>query len=148
MLSSGAHMILFFIFRFLIHLGFILVYDVCDLVLSFPNGWPVVPESLIKNSSLLWWFERTSLYYSSRYSWVYSRLLFCFIDLSLSSCLFSFIPHLRVCLLILEREKGREREKYHINVSKKHQSVASRMCPNWGDQTHNLAVCPDWESNL
>ena len=38
MLSSGAHMILFFIFRFLIHLGFILVYDVCDLVLCFPNG--------------------------------------------------------------------------------------------------------------
>ena len=38
-----------------------------------------------------------------------------------------------------ERGAGAEREKL--------QSVASCTCPT-GDQTRNLGICPDWETNL
>ena len=44
-----------------------------------------------------------------------------------------FNPHLRLCLLILEREERRERERErNIDVREKHQSVASRMLPDQG----------------
>ena len=42
------------------------------------------------------------------------------------STLFFFNPHPRICLLL----------------------VASHMCPDWGDQIHNLGMCPHWELNL
>ena len=44
-------------------------------------------------------------------------------------------PHLMICLLILEREEGGEREKEgerNIDVREKHQSVASCMRPDQG----------------
>ena len=56
-----------------------------------------------------------------------------------------FNPHLRICLLILEREerRGGERER---DVKEKYRLVASHTCPDQ-DQTHNLGMCPDWGSN-
>ena len=60
------------------------------------------------------------------------------IDTCSSNLPLFFNPHLRICLLILEREEGREREK--------HQSVASHSA--WTrNQTYNLGMCPDQESN-
>ena len=49
-----------------------------------------------------------------------------------------FNPHLRICVLTLEREEGRERkrERKRINVRDKHQSV----CPLTGDRTYNPLV--------
>ena len=41
-----------------------------------------------------------------------------------------FSPHLRMCLLILEREEKRERKK-NINVREKYHLVAFYMCPDW-----------------
>ena len=45
-----------------------------------------------------------------------------------------FNPHQRICLLILEREEGRERIK-NIDMREKHQSVACYMLPDWGSNT-------------
>ena len=40
-------------------------------------------------------------------------------------------PHLRTCLLILEREEGKERERErNIDVREKHQSIASCIHPD------------------
>ena len=59
--------------------------------------------------------------------------------MSLGNFLNFFNPHLRICLLILEREEeaGRERQEKNIN------QFAS--CTE--DQTPNLGMCPDQESN-
>ena len=46
--------------------------------------------------------------------------------------------------MILESREGRER---NIDVREKHQSVASHTAL-MEDQTRNLGMCPDWESNL
>ena len=44
------------------------------------------------------------------------------------------------------RERGRERERErNINVNI-YQLPLIHTPP--GDQTHNLSMCPDWESNL
>ena len=61
---------------------------------------------------------------------------------------FIFYPHLRTCLLILERGEGRKRERErNINVKEKYWSIAP--CPNpsqgW---PHNPGMCPDQELNL
>ena len=54
---------------------------------------------------------------------------------SLFLLLFFFLnPHLRTCLLILERE------------SKKPRSGALHVCPNRGNWTCNRGLCPDWGS--
>ena len=63
------------------------------------------------------------------------------VSLSLS---LSFNPHPRICLLILEREEGRE----NIDVREKDRFAATCIYPDWRDQTCNLGMCPDWESNL
>ena len=47
---------------------------------------------------------------------------------------FVFNPHLRTCLLILERGEGRERDRER-NIS-------------WLRLAHTLTGGPDWESNL
>ena len=46
-------------------------------------------------------------------------------------------------MFVDERGKKREKEKKR----EKHRSVASCMYPT-GDQTYNLGMCPDGESNL
>lgn len=69
--SSGIT--LYFIFRFLIHLEFIFVYDVSygsDFIF-FQMAKQLSQSHLLKSPSLLWWSKMTSLYYSSRYSWIY-----------------------------------------------------------------------------
>ena len=48
--------------------------------------------------------------------------------------------------LILEGEEGEKESKRHSDVRGKHQSVASHVCPKQ-DQTRNLGMCPDQESN-
>ena len=50
-------------------------------------------------------------------------------------------PHPRICLLILERKRGREREK-EKRPCEKHWLVAA-YTPQTGDQTRNLGMCPD-----
>ena len=59
----------------------------------------------------------------------------CLQDITLSylTSIFFFYPHLRTCLLILERgeERGIDRER-NIDVKEKHQLVASCMHPNQG----------------
>ena len=56
----------------------------------------------------------------------------------------------KIHLLILEREGEKEKEtlmgERNIDVREKHQSVAFVHVLN-GNQTHNLGMCPDWESN-
>ena len=52
------------------------------------------------------------------------------------------------CVFFLEKWEGEEREKArNINMREEHWLVAFQMYPDW-DQTHNLGMCPDWESNL
>ena len=51
-----------------------------------------------------------------------------------------FNPHPRICLLILERRGGGEREE-----REKHRSPPLHI-PT-GDRTHNLCMCPDLGSN-
>ena len=44
-----------------------------------------------------------------------------------------FHPHLRTCLLILERREGGERERErNIDLWETHWLVAPHMCPDWG----------------
>ena len=51
-------------------------------------------------------------------------------------------------MLIDFRQKGREGERErNINVREKHGSAASSSAPG-RDQTHNLGLCPERESNL
>ena len=78
---------------------------------------------------------------------------------SLEKCLFSssasylfiyfiYFPHLRTCLLIWERgEWKKKKRERNIDVREKHWLVASPICAPTRDQTHNLGMCPDWESN-
>ena len=47
-------------------------------------------------------------------------------------------------LFIHFRERGRERERER----EKHQCVVASNEPPTGHVAHNLAMCPDWESNL
>ena len=49
-------------------------------------------------------------------------------------------------LFFRERGKEKEREK-NINVKEKLWLVAFSMHPHPGTWTHNLHMCPDWESN-
>ena len=44
-------------------------------------------------------------------------------------------------MLIDFRKKGREGE------GEKYRLVVSHLHPHWGDRTHSLGTCPDWESN-
>ena len=59
------------------------------------------------------------------------------------------------------RERGREQERERETLIEKHPLVASSTCLDWGsyalglgvtwaqtgDQTYNLGMCPDWESD-
>ena len=54
-----------------------------------------------------------------------------------------FYPHPRTCLLILERWKRKEREEER-NIS--WLPLTGTPTGDW-DQTHNLGMCPDQESN-
>ena len=93
------------------------------------------------------------------------RFLFCFIyfyesTISCFSVLSSFSPLKKlkkICLLILEREERRERER-NIDVREKHGLVASQKCPDWGSNLHPTYVpwlrikpqtfwCMGWRSN-
>ena len=58
---------------------------------------------------------------------------------------FFFNPYPRICLLILEREGGREtdRHQYERNFD-----WLPPICTQTGDQTCNLSMYPDQESNL
>ena len=47
--------------------------------------------------------------------------------------------HLRICLLILEREEGLGRER-NINMREKHWSVASCTHPDWGSNLQPFGV--------
>ena len=79
-----------------------------------------------------WKVHRNSLYHF----WNFCK--------SESISFFPFKPHPRTYLLILERGEGRWRS---ISVREKYQFIAFPMCPG-GDRTHNLGMCPNWESNL
>ena len=72
--------------------------------------------------------------------------------------LFFLNPHPRTCSLILERGEGREREEKPRY--EREPLVTSHTCPDWvlflyadsfsmhpEDQTRNLGMCPDQESN-
>ena len=72
--------------------------------------------------------------------------------------LFFLNPHPRTCSLILERGEGREREEKP--QYEREPLVTSHTCPDWvlflyadsfsmhpEDQTRNLGMCPDQESN-
>ena len=51
--------------------------------------------------------------------------------------------------MLVFRKRGRERDRdreRNIDVREKQQSVAS-VCALTADRTHNLGMCPDWESN-
>ena len=59
-----------------------------------------------------------------------------------------FIPHLRMCLLILQGKEGREEERERKKKScEKHQCVASHKCPNWGLNLQTSAVLDDAPTN-
>ena len=54
--------------------------------------------------------------------------------------------HPRICLLILESEEGREKEKHWCE---RDTSIGCLLfCSPTRERTHNLGTCPDWESNL
>ena len=55
------------------------------------------------------------------------------------------ILHFLLNLLIDFREWGREKERENADVRQKRQPVAFVSAPT-GDQTHNLGMCPDWET--
>ena len=65
--------------------------------------------------------------------------------LFLSTLLFKKILTQGYVLLILEREKKKEREKRDIDVREKHWSVAFCMCP---DQELNLQPFDVWDDGL
>ena len=49
--------------------------------------------------------------------------------------------------LLLKRRRGTEKKRErNIDVTKKHQSVASHTCPDW-ERTCNPGTSPDQESN-
>ena len=50
-----------------------------------------------------------------------------------------------MCSLLLEREEGRERER-NIDVRETVIGLPPVHAPT-RNQTHNLGMCPDWESN-
>ena len=52
-----------------------------------------------------------------------------------------FTPHMRICLLIWERE--RETLMWERNINQ-----FPPMCTPTGYWTHNLGMCPEWDSNL
>lgn len=54
-------------------------------------------------------------------------------------------PHLRMCLLILDRKEGTERRR-NVDVREKHWSPT--ICAPTGDRTHNLGLGPHRELNL
>ena len=57
-----------------------------------------------------------------------------------------FNPHLRLCLLILGREEGREKER-NIDVREKHQLVASHVFPGQGWNPQPFGVWDDAPTN-
>ena len=58
-----------------------------------------------------------------------------------------FNPHMRICLLILE--KGREREKKRERENQCERETLISCLPYAPDPGSNLqpSVCPDWQSN-
>ena len=55
-----------------------------------------------------------------------------------------FNPHPRICLLILERKRGRERE---TSMWKRNIDLLLPIHDPTRDWTHNLRMCPDWKWN-
>ena len=53
-------------------------------------------------------------------------------------------PHPRICLLILERKRGRERE---TSMWKRNIDLLLPIHDPTRDWTHNLRMCPDWKWN-
>ena len=94
-----------------------------------PGGWSVEDDRATREHLGHWCSGASILYHSG--------LVYFFI-------FFVFNPHLRACLLILEREEGeergrergrereREKKKNDINVREKRWLVASHTCPNQG----------------
>ena len=74
-----------------------------------------------------------------KYRWPNNLVLIFRVDYMSSPTSLSFFFyflnfHLKMCLLVLEREKGEERER------DKHPLVASRMHPSWGSNPQPFAV--------
>ena len=59
----------------------------------------------------------------------------------------SFYLHLKMCLLILERRKGRERDRER-NINVRNISWLPLAHTLTGNQTYILGMCPNQESNL
>ena len=67
--------------------------------------------------------------------------------LTVGGCINFFYPHPRMCLLILERGKGRQREK-EISMQESNIDRLPPVCTPTRDRTPNLGMCSEWELNL
>ena len=79
------------------------------------------------------------------YFYLYGLFYFYFIYFLFILFLF-FNLHPRTCLLILEKGKGRERERKR-NMDVRNMNLFPLINAPTMDQTHNLSMCPGWESN-
>ena len=67
--------------------------------------------------------------------------MYIYVCIYVTYCEYIYIyPHQRTCLLILERDKGRKRER---NINQ-----LPPICTLIRNQTCNLGMCPDWGSSM